>query len=151
MKQFVLNHNFWGGEFLSCKLRYFPFPTPWFCIWLEPIRTVESFDNGLALWFSYLSATSMWIGHIPHVGLSPLPQVRVVSQRFPETTPLVFRGPGAGAEFTASGLFAPWRAKRGGWFARKFSNKTDRRSKVNQLYPPRKLTWNLKMMVSNRI
>jgi len=32
--------------------------------------------------------------------------VRVVSQRFPETTPLVFRGPGAGAEFTASGLFA---------------------------------------------
>ena len=34
----------------------------------------------------------------------PWPQVQVVSQRFPKTTPLVFRGPGAGAEFTASGL-----------------------------------------------
>lgn len=32
--------------------------------------------------------------------------VPVVSQRFPKTTPLVFRGPGAGAEFTASGLLA---------------------------------------------
>eukprot|EP00435_Cladocopium_sp_Y103_P067686 s148_g30.t1 len=32
--------------------------------------------------------------------------VQVVSQRFPKTTPLVFRGPGAGAEFTASGLLA---------------------------------------------
>lgn len=31
-------------------------------------------------------------------------QVYVVSQRFPSSTPLVFRGPGAGAEFTASGL-----------------------------------------------
>eukprot|EP00438_Fugacium_kawagutii_P022386 Skav217214 [mRNA] locus=scaffold143:238478:239491:- [translate_table: standard] len=30
--------------------------------------------------------------------------VYVVSQRFPSSTPLVFRGPGAGAEFTASGL-----------------------------------------------
>lgn len=32
--------------------------------------------------------------------------VEVVSQRFPESTPLVFRGPGAGADFAASGLFA---------------------------------------------
>ena len=41
----------------------------------------------------------------------PLPGVQreVVSQRFPEQTPLVFRGPGAGAEFTASGLFASLR------------------------------------------
>ncbi|CAE7317191.1 AKHSDH1 [Symbiodinium natans] len=32
--------------------------------------------------------------------------VQMVSDRFPASTPLVCRGPGAGAEFTASGLFA---------------------------------------------
>ncbi len=63
-------------------------------------------------YYSYLPATSMWIS-VTTCGVSVRPdEVRVVSQRFPETTPLVFRGPGAGAEFTASGLFVPW--KRGG-------------------------------------
>lgn len=32
--------------------------------------------------------------------------LRLVSQRFPQATPLVFRGPGAGPELAASGLFA---------------------------------------------
>lgn len=32
--------------------------------------------------------------------------IQMVSDRFPESTPLVCRGPGAGAEYTASGLFA---------------------------------------------
>mmetsp|Transcript_10723 Transcript_10723/g.19063 ORF Transcript_10723/g.19063 Transcript_10723/m.19063 type:complete len:994 (-) Transcript_10723:305-3286(-) len=73
-------------------------------------------DNGQRLFYS--AEIDVESGKIS-IGLKPFPRedppfalkeaeiiVQFVTQRFPEATPLVVRGPGAGAEVTASGVFA---------------------------------------------